>query len=47
MPVNYDTFGSDNDLSPAERQAIILTNAGMLIIGPLGTYFSEIGIEIK
>ena len=28
------------------RQAIILTNAGILLIGPLGTNFSEILIEI-
>ena len=39
-------IGSDNDLSPGRRQAIIWTNAGMLLIGPLGTNFSEILIEI-
>ena len=38
--------GSDNGLSPGRRQAIIWTNAGMLLIGPLGTNFSEILIEI-
>ena len=40
--------GSDNGLSPDRRQAIIWTNAGLLLIGPLGTNFSEIliGIEI-
>ena len=37
---------SDNGLSPVRRQAIIWTNAGMLLIGPLGTNFSEILIEI-
>ena len=37
---------SDNGLSPAPRQAIIRTNAGILSIGPLGTNFSEILIEI-
>ena len=35
-------IGSDNGLSPDRRQAIIWTNAGILLIGPLGTYFSEI-----
>ena len=37
---------SDNGLSPDRRQAIIWTNAGLLLIGPLGTNFSEILIEI-
>ena len=44
--------GSDNGLSPGRRQAIIWTkagiiwtNAGILLIGPLGTNFSEIGIK--
>ena len=40
------TIGSDNGLSPGRRQAIIWTNAGIMIIGPLGTNFSEIFIEI-
>ena len=39
-------IGSDNDLSPGRRQAIIRTNAGILLIRPLGTNFSEISIEI-
>ena len=39
-------IGSDNGLSPDRRQAIIWTNAGILFIGPLGTSFSEISIEI-
>ena len=40
-------IGSDNGLSPRRRQAIISTNAGILLIGPLGTNFSEnlIGIQ--
>ena len=38
--------GSDNGLTPGRRQAIIWTNAGMLLIGPLGTNFGEILIEI-
>ena len=37
---------SDNGLSPSRRQAIIWTNVGILLIGPLGTNFSEILIEI-
>ena len=37
---------SNNGLSPDRRQAIIWTNAGILLIGPLGTNFSEILIEI-
>ena len=40
-------IGSDNGLSPQWRQAIIWTNAGILLIGPLGTNFSEILIEIQ
>ena len=40
------TIGSDNSLSPDRHQAIIWTNIGILLIGPLGTNFSEILIEI-
>ena len=40
------SIGSDNGLSPGRRQAIIWTNAGILLIRPLGTNFSEILIEI-
>ena len=40
------TIGSDNGLSPGRHQAIILTNAGIMSIRPLGTKFSEILIEI-
>ena len=43
---NLTIIGSDNGLSPGRRQAIISTNAGMLLIGPLGTNFSEILIKI-
>ena len=39
--LNWVTIGSDNGLSPGRRQAIIWTNAGILLIGPLGTNFSE------
>ena len=40
-------IGPDNGLSPDRRQAIIWTNAGIFLIGPLGTNFSEILIEIQ
>ena len=43
---NLTNIDSDNGLSPGRRQAIIWTNAGLLLIGPLGTNFSEILIEI-
>ena len=35
-------IGSDNGLSPGRRQAIIWTNARVLLIWTLGTNFSEI-----
>ena len=40
-------IASDNGLLPGRRQAIIWTSAGILLIGPLGTNFSEILIEIR
>ena len=40
------SIGSDNGLSTGRRQAIVWTNAGILLIKPLGTNFSEILIEI-
>ena len=43
---NLTIIGSNNGLSPGWRQAIIWTNDGQLLIGPLGTNFSEILIEI-
>ena len=39
-------IGSDNSLLPDQHQAIIWNNAGILIIGPLGTNFRKILIEI-
>ena len=39
-------IGSDNGLSPGRRQAIIWTNAGILLIGPLRTNLSWILSEI-
>ena len=43
---NLTIIGPDNGLSPGRHQAIIWTNAGILLIGPLGTNFSETVIEI-
>ena len=40
-------IGSDNGLSPGRCQAIIRTNAGILLIEPIGTRFSETLIEIQ
>ena len=39
-------IGSDNGLSPGRHQAIISTNAGLLLIWTSGTNFSEISSEI-
>ena len=44
--VNWVSMGSDNGLLPIQRQAIIWTNVGILLIEHLGTKFSEILIEI-
>ena len=40
-------MGSDNDLSPGRRQAIIWTNTGILLIWTSGTNFSEILGEVQ
>ena len=40
-------IGPDNGLAPRQRQAIIWTNAGILLIPPLGMKFSELLIEIQ
>ena len=39
-------IGSDNGLSPGWGQAIIWSNAGILLIEPIGTKFCEILIKI-
>ena len=39
-------IGSNNSLLPVGRQTIIWTNAGILLIVPIGTIFNEIVIEI-
>ena len=44
---NVTIIGSDNGLSPGQRQAIIWTSAGILLIGPLVTNFNEILIGIQ
>ena len=44
---NLTTIGPDNGFSPGRRQATIWTNAGILLIGPWGTNFSEILIGIQ
>ena len=44
--IKLTVIGSDNGLSPERRQAIIWTNAGILLIGPLGTNLNEISIKI-
>ena len=43
---NLTIIGSDNGLSPDRRQAITWTNVGISLIGPLGTNFSEMLIEM-
>ena len=45
--VKLTIIGSDNGLSPGRRQAMIWTNARILLIGPLGTNFIEILIRIQ
>ena len=40
-------ISSDNGLAPEQYQDIFWTNTGILLIGPLGTNFSEILIEIQ
>ena len=44
---NLTIIGSDIGLSPDRRQAIIWTNAGILLIGPLGINFNEIFFGVQ
>ena len=44
--VNWATFGSDNCLVPGRHQAIVWTNAGVLLSRPSETNFCEILIVI-
>ena len=46
MHHKHTIIGSDNGLSPGWCQAIIWTSAGILLIWPSGTNFSEMLIEI-
>ena len=39
--VQQTNIASDNGLAPARRQAIIWSNAAMLLIRPYGTHFSD------
>ena len=39
---NLAIIGSDNGVAPGQRQAIIWTNDGILLIRNLGINFSEI-----
>ena len=43
---NLTIMGSDNGFLPSQCQAIIWPNDRMLLVGPLGTNFSEILIKI-
>ena len=43
--VSYATIESDDGLPPVRQQAIIETNAGLLIIRPLGRNLCEILIK--
>ena len=45
--IKLTIVGSDNGLTAGRRQAIIWTNAGIFLIWPLGTNFSEILIGIQ
>ena len=42
----FTIIGSDNGLLPSRHQAIIWTSVWILLIGPLGTNFSEVLIKI-
>ena len=44
---NLAIISSGIGLSPGQHQAIIWANAGILLVGPLGTDFSEIVSEIQ
>ena len=43
---NLTIIGSDNGVSPSWHQSINWTNAGILLVGRLGTNFSEILIQL-
>ena len=45
--MNYAVVGSDIDLLPVRRQAIIWTNNDLLLNSPLRTNYSEIRVNKK
>ena len=45
--MNRVCIGLDNGFLPIRRQAIIWSNAGILLIGPIGTNFSQIVFKIQ
>ena len=45
--VNLAIIGLDNGLSPVLLQTMIWTNAGLLVIRPMGTHFREAWIQIQ
>ena len=45
--IKLTIIGSDNGLLPGRRHTIISTNAGILLIGPLRTNFSDTLIVIN
>ena len=47
VSVNYAIIDSVNGLVPNKHQAIIWTNCGSMLIGCLGTTFSQIWIKIQ
>ena len=47
MPVNKAIIGSDSGLLSVWHQAIIQTNDDILLIGPLKTNCSDVGIKMQ
>ena len=45
--MNQIIIDSDNGLSPARSRVIIWTNESILLVGPVGTNFSDMWIKIK
>ena len=47
MSENNVSIGSDNDLLPIRRQAVIKTNDGLLSMAPLGRNYGEILMKMQ
>ena len=47
IKLQYTIINSDNSLLPVRHQAFIWTNAGLLLVAPLGTNYSEIWMKIQ